>query len=96
MKFFEKCSESSEMPRKVVFGHFWKNAYFAYFCIICIFRMITCIIRHTETFNLYNNLPSSPQGDMEPCRNIFGKSEILPFFAENFLSYFSKKFSVKK
>ena len=28
---FHKCSESSETPRKVVFSHFWKNAYFAYF-----------------------------------------------------------------
>ena len=26
-----KCSESSEMPRKVFFRHFQKNAYYAYF-----------------------------------------------------------------
>ena len=44
---------------------------------------------HNQTqhkFKSPNNLPNNPQGDMEPFRHIFGKSEILTFFAENFLS----------
>ena len=31
----QKCSESSETPRKVILSDFWKFAYFAYLCILC-------------------------------------------------------------